>query len=193
MSARLRIRSENFLRFKNLSIVNYYCVNFQSALWFISLQWKFTNYFRNDEVSKNVCEKCSVIARQHTSSSRSLSLFTVDMINFEKEKEERALKFRRILKYLTCEFDFIEMNICITFSLSIAPQSMRISNLSLHCYSYSMIIYWFFYLFYVILSDFTYVMNKKWETLFFYMIKVFNELYSKIALLRRLFALKINV
>ena len=143
MSAQSCTRFKNFSRFENLNIINYHCVNFQSASWFISLQWEFINYFRDGEVSKNVCKKCSIITRQHTSSSRSLSSFTADMINTEKEKKERILKFRKILKYLTCEFDFIEVNTCITFSLSIASQSMRTSNLSLHCYSYSMIIYWF--------------------------------------------------
>ena len=144
MSAQSRIRSENFSRFKDLSIINYHCVSFQSALWFISLQWEFTDYFQDDEISKNVCKKCSVIAHQYTSSSRSLSSLTADMINIEKKKEKRALKFREILRYLTCKFDFTEVNICITSSLSIASQSMRTLNLSLHCYSYSMTIYWFF-------------------------------------------------
>ena len=116
MSARSRIRFENFSQFENLNIINYHCVSFQSVLWFISFQWKFTNYFWNDEISKNVCKKCSVITHQHTSSSRSLSLFTVNIINIEKEKKEWTLKFRKVLKYLICEFDFIEMNTCIMFS-----------------------------------------------------------------------------
>ena len=77
------------------------------------------------------------------SSSRSLSSLIINIINIEKEKKKRALKFREVLKYLTCEFDFIEVNTCITFSFSIASQNMRTSNLLLHYYNYSMIIYKF--------------------------------------------------
>ena len=115
MSARSRIRFKNFLQFENLSIINYHCVSFQLTSEFISLQWKFINYFRNDKISKNVCKKYSVIAHQHTLSLRSSSSFTADIINTEKKKE-RTLRFREVLRYLTCEFDFIEVNICITSS-----------------------------------------------------------------------------